>query len=82
MMRCLVMTAVFLVASGGAHAETVRMGEIAIEGHVHKPEVVFVTDRIRTVPTSDGVQRLREDPIRQTLKEGRYLASKDKARGS
>lgn len=77
MLRCVVMIAVFLVALGRAHAESLRLGEIAIEGRIHKPEVVFISDRIRVVPTSDGVQRLREDPIRQTLKEGRSLAAKE-----
>ncbi len=63
--------------SGNAHAETIRMDEVEVEGQVHKPEVMFITDRSGSVPDRDGIAALRENFLIKTLEEGRTIATQE-----
>jgi hypothetical protein len=73
--------AVFLSAAWAlpAGAAAVRMDEVQIEGKVQKPEVVFISERPERVPPHDGVKALRENFLRNTVREARSLAQ-DKSR--
>ncbi len=74
-MREIALIAVMLGALPAvADAATVRMEDVQIEGHVQKPEVVFITERSERVPVHDGVAAMRENFLRNTVREARGLA--------
>jgi hypothetical protein len=60
-----------------ASADTIRMDEVEVEGNVHKPEVMFITDRADRVPERDGVQALKENFLRNIVRDGRTMAKSE-----
>ena len=74
-MKKIALVAVIVGALPGvAGAAAMRMDEVQIEGHVQKPEVVFISERSERVPVHDGVAALRENLLRNTVREARSLA--------
>lgn len=60
-----------------ARAEPMRMDEMQIEGEVQKPEVVFISERRERVPSHEGVEALRENFLRNTVREAHSLAQSE-----
>ncbi len=73
MRRLLTMLLVFLPAA--ALAGTIRMEEAEVEGHVHKPEVMFITDRSQRVDDIHGPQGLKVEPEQSLSEESRVRAA-------
>jgi hypothetical protein len=70
----MIVQAFTLIGAAAAHTETIRMDDIDIEGRVHKPEVMFITDSGRQVPEGEGVWRLEEDFLHQIVEEAKAQA--------
>jgi hypothetical protein len=73
-----VIAALFVAMSAlwvvNAPAGTIKMEELEVEGDVHKPQVLFITDRSYGLPDGDGHNRLRHDFLSEVLADGRRLA--------
>ena len=58
----------------GASAGTIKMEELEVEGDVHKPQVLFITDRSYELPAGDGKERLRTNFLSDVVADGRRIA--------
>lgn len=65
------------LTAADAGAETLRMDEVQIEGHVQKPEVVFIADRAERVPPRDGIGALQDDLLRKIVDDARSLDTRE-----
>ncbi len=60
-----------------AAAETIRMDQLAVEGEIHKPEVMFILERSQKGPPTPGVERLRSPLLDEIVKDAVKLAERD-----
>ena len=60
----------FLFTPLSLRADVMRMDEVEVEGHIQKPEVMFISDRTRRPPDSPGIQRLEQDMLQKIVSEG------------
>lgn len=77
MKAILIAVAVVSTAALPASAETIRMGEVEVQGHVQKPEVVFIADRPERVESREGIVELRENFLRRIVTDARALATQE-----
>jgi hypothetical protein len=74
MKKVRILTVLFVLTASGAQAATIRMEQVGIEGHVQKPEVMFISDRAAKVPDRDGLKGLRQNFLKKIVDESRQLA--------
>ena len=61
-----------------ALADTIDMEELAVEGEVQKPEVLFIFDRSGGDPPVPGADRLKENLLDSIVEDAWRLANEKK----